>query len=211
MSQNLETNKIFAAILVAAITAMLAGFVAHKLVHPHELHEDAVAIDGGAVASSGFAKPQTPEPIMAMLATADIARGEKLSKACAACHSFDNGGVNKVGPNLWNIVNRPIGEQEGFAYSAACVATPGDWDYDSLNKFLWKPKSFIEGTKMNYLGMKKPGDRAAMIAWLRTLSPSPAALPTTSQILEEAAELAPPAVEDAVEGAVDAMKDAVGH
>lgn len=83
----------------------------------------------------------------------------------------------------------------------------GAWDYDSLNKFLWKPKKFVVGTKMNYLGIKKPADRAAMVAWLRTLSPSPVALPSGGQIAAEAAELAP-VVEEAVSGAVDAVIDA---
>lgn len=209
MSSNLESNKIFAAVLVAGITAMLAGFVAHKLVHPHDLHEDAVAIDGGAVAAAGPAKAAMPDPIMHLIASADIARGEKLSKACAACHSFDNGGVNKVGPNLWNIVNAKKGAHGGFAYSDALMEKGGTWNYDSLNKFLWKPKAYIAGTKMNYLGIKKPADRAAMIAWLRTLAPSPAGLPSAGQIAAEAAELAPPVAQDAVEGAVEKAVEGV--
>lgn len=191
MSKDLENNKIFAAILIAGITAMLSGFIAHKLVHPEKLSEDAVAIEGGAVVASASAKPTGPEPIMHLLATADVARGEKLSKACAACHSFDNGGVNKVGPNLWATVDAKKGHVDGFAYSSALLEKGGVWNYDSLNKFLWKPKSYISGTKMNYLGLKKPADRAAMIAWLRTLDGSPAPLPSAAMIAAEKAELAP--------------------
>jgi len=123
-----------------------------------------------------------------------------------------------AGITLWGVVNANKGVHAGYAYSDALMAKGGSWNYDSLNKFLWKPKKYIEGTKMNYLGLKKPADRAAMIAWMRTLAPSPAALPSAGQIAAEAAELAPPvaeeAVEDAVEKAVEGVKDAAhggGH
>jgi len=190
---EMEKNKIFAAILVAGITAMLAGFVADKLSHPKKLKENAFKIEGVEEAgATGVKKEKLPEPILAMLATADIERGKKLSKACAACHSFDKGGNNGVGPNLWGVVNANKQSVSGFAYSGALNANgQNKWTYESLNKFLWKPKKYAPGTKMNYLGLKKPADRAAMIAWLRTLSASPAALPSATRIAAEEAELAP--------------------
>ncbi len=191
-NSSFEMNKIFAAILVAGITAMLAGFIADKLVHPKELKEDAVAIDGADAGHGGGAVVEAmPEPIMGLIATADIARGEKLSKACAACHSFDNGGPNKVGPNLWGVVGAPKGAHGGFEYSSAMAGHGGAWGYLELNKFLWKPKKYISGTKMNYNGIKSPEDRAAMIAWLRTLGSSDP-LPNEAEIAAEIAELAPP-------------------
>ncbi|MCB1563184.1 MAG: cytochrome c family protein [Alphaproteobacteria bacterium] len=189
---NLEFNKIFAAILVAGIVAMLGGFVAELLVHPHALEKPAVFIESAEAGTAGGApKVVLPDPILPLIADADIARGEKLSKACAACHSFDNGGANKVGPNLWGVVGRPKGAHSGFAYSDGMHAKGGDWGYEDLNQFLWKPKKFIDGTKMNYVGLKKPEDRAALIAWLRTLSSSPKALPSAAEIAKEAADLAP--------------------
>lgn len=188
----LDFEKIFPAFLVAGIIAMLSGFVADLVVHPHAIKEHAVAIDDDFVADAGSAGPALPEPIMALLAEADIARGERLSRACAACHSFDQGGVNKVGPNLWNVVNGPKAHISGFAYSSALVEKGGNWNYDSLNQFLWRPKSYIAGTKMVYAGLRSPEDRAAMIAWLRTLSSSPAALPNAAQIEAEQAAFAPP-------------------
>ena len=199
---SFEFNKVFAAILVAGITAMLGGFIAHTLVHPHELEKDAVEIDGGAVASAGAAAEAKPDPIMHLIATADIAKGEKLSKACAACHSFDNGGPNKVGPNLYGVVGAAKGHLSSFQYSDALLSTGGGWGYESLNEFLWKPKVYAPGTKMNYLGLKKPGDRAAMIAWLRTQGSGSFALPNDAEIAAEAAELAPP-----VAGAVEAVAE----
>jgi cytochrome c len=182
---------------------MLAGFVAEVLVHPHELEEDAVSIDGGAVETAAIAGPTGPEPILHLIAGADVARGEKLSKACAACHSFDQGGPNKVGPNLWGIVNAAKAHLDSFAYSEAMETFGGSWNYASLNKFLYKPKDYIPGTKMNYVGIKKPEDRAAMVAWLRTLAGSPAALPSEGDIAAEKAELAPEVEAEAVEEAVE--------
>ena len=194
---SFEFNKVFAAILVAGITAMLSGFIADKLIHPKELKEDAVAIEGGAVAGGGPKVEKKAEPIAHLIATADVARGEKLSKACAACHSFDNGGPSKVGPNLWNSFGGPKAAKGGFTYSSSLAGMDGAWGYVEMNQFLWKPKKYVPGTKMNYNGIKKPEDRAAMIAWLRTLSSSPEPLPNAAEIAEEAALLAPAPVEDA--------------
>lgn len=170
MSSNLENNKIFAAVLVAGITAMLAGFIAEQVTHQDKLENDAYPIEAVETAAGGEVVEETgPEPIDEFLATADIAKGESLSKACAACHSFDNGGPNKIGPNLWHVVGGPKAHMKDFAYSSALEEMGGTWDYESLNAFLWKPKKFVPGTKMNYIGLKKPEDRAAVIKWLDSL------------------------------------------
>ncbi len=195
---SFEFNKIFAAVLVAGITAMLAGFVANKIIHPHELEEDVVFVEGAEIVG-GTIKEAVAEPILHLIATADVAKGQKLSKACAACHSFDKGGPNKVGPGLWNVVGADKGTHAGFSYSDAMGEMAGDWNYLSLNKFLWKPKKYMPGTKMNYIGLRKPDDRAAMVAWLRTLADSPAPLPSDADIEAEKAELAPPEEESAEE------------
>lgn len=182
-------EKFFASLLVAGIIAMLAGFVSEQMVHPHEIGDDAVFIAGEAVAASGPAKKAGPEAILALIAQADVARGEKLSKACAACHAFDKGGANKVGPALWGVVGRSKGSAAGFGYSAGLSEKGGAWDYEALNHFLYKPKDYISGTKMSYAGLKKTEDRAALIAWLRTLSDSPAALPDAARIAAEQAAI----------------------
>lgn len=205
---SFEMNKVFAAVLVAGITAMFAGFIADKIVHPHMLETDAVAIEGGPVAGGGARVEKKAEPILHLIATADVARGEKLSKACAACHSFDNGGPNKVGPNLWNVMGGPMAHLGNYEYSSALANFDGVWGYVEMNQFLWKPKKYIPGTKMNYNGIKKPADRAAMIAWLRTLSPSPEPMPNAREIADELALLAPP-IEDAAEAVEGAIEDVI--
>lgn len=184
---------------------MLLNFVADKIIVSEDLKKDVVAIDGAATGGHGTAKPakpKLPEPIMALLATADIAKGAKISKACAACHSFKKGGPVKQGPNLWNITGANKGGKSGFSYSKGMTEAGGTWNYDSLNKFLTKPKKFIAGTKMNFPGLKKPKDRAALVAWLRTQADAPLALPDDAEIAAEQLAFAPPAEEETIEEAV---------
>ena len=189
---SFEFNKIFAAVLVAGIVAMLAGFISKKAVHPEMLEKDVVTIEGSDVSHGGASnKPKLPDPITHLLAEASIEKGAKLTKACAACHSFEKGGPVKQGPNMWNTVNSDIGKKAGFEYSDTFANATGQWDYASLNQFLAKPKAYMPGTKMNFVGLKKPQDRADVIAFLRTLADSPAALPTEAQIAAEKALLAP--------------------
>ncbi|MGH1456108.1 MAG: c-type cytochrome [Alphaproteobacteria bacterium] len=196
-----ESNKIFAAVLCALITVMLSSFIANQIIKPEALEKDAVEIEGASASghSAVDAGPKLPDPIMALLAEADTEKGAKISKACAACHSFEKGGPVKQGPNLWGIVGKAKGSIAGFAYSDDLIAKGGEWDYDSLNHFLEKPKRYISGTKMNFAGLKKAKDRAALIGWLREQADSQAALPTDAEIAAEQAAFAPPEPEEAPE------------
>lgn len=214
---NLEFNKVFASLLIAGIIAMLCGFIAKQIVHPEGLEKNAVMIAVAEAADGGAAKAAGPEPVLALIGTADLARGQQVAKACAACHNFDKGGKNGVGPQLWGIVGRKKDSVEGFAYSGELekVGSP-NWTYAELNKFLWKPKAYAAGTKMNYPGIKKPEDRAAVIAYLHSLDDKPTPMPTDAEIAGEVAELAPQVESEqkAAEGgektekAADATKDA---
>lgn len=206
---GMEFNKIFAAVLVAGIVAMFSGFIAKQLTAPHHLEEDAFPIEGVETVGGGAKVEKMAEPILAMLATADIERGQKISKACAACHSFDNGGSNGVGPNLYNVVGAKKQAHAGFTYSGVLNAQGvNEWNYLALNKFLWKPKNYAPGTKMNYVGIAKPEDRAALIAWLRTLSTSPKPLPNATEIAAEQSELALPEEQaQKVDAALDTIKE----
>ena len=128
-------------------------------------------------------------------ADGDAAAGEKIFKKCQACHTAEDGGANKVGPNLWNIVNRPVASHEGFKYSGAMTefAAGGTvWDYDHLDHFIKKPKDLVPGTAMGFAGLSKIQDRADLIAYLRTMSNDPAPLPDPNAApAAESADAAP--------------------
>jgi cytochrome c len=179
---SLEFNKVAAAGLSALVFAMLVGFVGDLIfdVEAPERPGFEVAVEEGAPAEGGGeAAAATVEPIAVRLASANAEKGQSLAKACTACHVLDSSDTNKVGPGLWNIVNRKPGTHGGFSYSAPMVAfgEANVWDYDHLDAFLTNPKGTVAGTKMAYAGMKKPQDRADLIAYLRSLSDSPAPLP----------------------------------
>ncbi|MGK9235518.1 cytochrome c family protein [Inquilinus limosus] len=182
----MEFNKIFAAVLLAGIIGMATGIVADILVSPEPLKENAFKVDTSAVAPSapaeggGSTAPAIP-PIAPLLASADPAKGQQLSKACTACHTFEKGGPNKVGPNQWNLVGSPMGHKEDFNYSSAIKKKHEEgahWTYEELNEFLAAPKTHLPGTTMTYAGMKSEKDRADLIAWLRTNADNPQPLPS---------------------------------
>ncbi len=179
---GLELNKIAAAVLLAGIIAMVSGYVTKGLYHP-VTHGDerGYSIEVAVVSDAIAADDTKAEDIMALIAKNDVATGEKEAKKCAACHSFDKGGKNKVGPNLWNVVGRTLGGHEGFTYSDAMKKKGGVWDYAALDAFLVKPAAYVPGTKMSFAGIRQADKRAAVIAYLRSLSDSPAALPAAAQ------------------------------
>lgn len=190
------------AVVSASSIAWLSGFASSQFVKPVDLAQDAVKIevadtaapaapvgaDVAAPPSSAVAAPATVVSVLEMVASADVARGKTLAKACTACHNFDKGGKNGVGPNQWDLVGRKKDAVEGFKYSGKLVAQGGDtWTYGELNKFLTNPKAYAPGTKMAYAGIKKPEDRAAVLAYLRTLSDAPKPVPSAAEIADEKA------------------------
>ena len=178
---SFEFNKVFMAILGTVFIVMSLNFISEGLFHNHVPEQQGYAVEV-AEASTGEEEEDTGpafEPISALLASADIGEGEKIFKKCASCHTNVEGGANKVGPALWGIVERPIASADGFSYSGALKAygEGKNWTYESLNGFLWKPKTYVKGTSMGFGGIKKVEDRAAMVAYLRSLAGTPAALP----------------------------------
>jgi len=176
---SLEFNKAFAAVLTAGIAFMGAGVIGNQLVKPHRLHEPAITMGAVAPAAAPAAAPVELPAIGPLLAAANADNGRAIAgRVCAACHTFTEGGRAGVGPNLYGIVGNHHAHMEGFNYSAAMKAKVGDtWDYDALNHFIAGPARAVPGTRMAYGGMSNAGQRADVIAFLRSLSANPAPLP----------------------------------
>lgn len=199
-----ELNKVAAAILLAGVTALSISMVTEAFYDPKPHGDEEVKrgyqIEVAEVANAGGALVEDkPIDIALFFAEADIAKGEKSTKACLACHGFDEGGANKVGPNLYNIVGADIARSTDYSYSNAMASFEGNWDYQALSQFLEKPKKYMKGTKMAYAGMKKPQDRANILLYLRSLSASPLPLPEPP-VIEEVVEEIVEGVEAVIEG-----------
>jgi len=186
---SFELNKVLGAILGTCLIMLALNIGAGAIFAPEKPAKPGYAI---AVKTEGAEKPaaKAPEqPIEALLASASVERGQQVAKQCQACHTFEKGGPNRVGPNLWNIVGSDRGEGRGFNFSAAMKAKGGKWTYDELNKFLTNPREYISGTAMTFAGLSRETLRADVIAYLRTLSDNPQPLPKAA----EAAPAAPAA------------------
>src|ERR1700722_10888146 len=167
-----EFNKLLAAILLATLIAMLAGFTARKIVAPTMPEKNAYVVEGvgEAPAAGAAAAPTGPAPIEPLLAKADVDAGAKTARVCGTCHSFGKGETAKIGPNLFGIVGSKHAHMDGFDYSDAMKALHGDtWTVAELNEFIYSPRTAVPGTKMTFAGLKKDQERANVIAWLETL------------------------------------------
>lgn len=180
---SLEINKIIGAILLAGLVAHVTGTLSQFLVKPHHFEAEAAIPAGAEGGGAQPAKPAPIPPVSPLMANADPAQGQTIAKKCATCHSFEQGGPAKVGPNLWGILGNHHAHMEGFAYSPAMAALKDKiWDYEALNEFLVNPKADIPGTKMGFAGLKKPEERADVIAYLRSLADTPLPLPDQAAI-----------------------------
>ena len=127
--------------------------------------------------ATGTGGPSGEGTVAALLAAADAGDGKKVFKKCKACHTADKGGAHKVGPNLWDVVGRAKAGAAGYRFSGVLAGLGGAWTFADLDAFLAKPRAFAPGTKMTFNGVGKAADRAAVIAYLRSLSDSPKPLP----------------------------------
>ncbi|QDG91882.1 cytochrome c family protein [Rhizobium sp. NIBRBAC000502774] len=179
---NSYVNMGVGALLGTVFVLMSVSIASEGIFHAPTPEKEGYAIVAEASGGEAAAEPAAAAtPIAKLLASADAAKGEAVFKKCTSCHTGESGGANKVGPNLFDIVNRPIASHAGFSYSAAMkdFSKGGSvhWDYDHLSYFIEAPKKHVPGTAMGFAGVKKETERADLIAYLRTLSANPAPLP----------------------------------
>ncbi len=199
---SFELNKIAMALLLTVLVLMgLNGLTDAIFEEDHGPSAFPIEVEVAEATTVEEAVVEVEKPALAeLLALATVEKGAKVFKKCKICHSSDNGGKNMIGPNLWNIVGRAKGTMDGYSYSDAMKATGGDWTYEDLDAFLAKPDEFMAKTKMKFAGLKKAGDRAAVITLLRSFSDAPLDIPAVvtpeveapdAEIQEEVAEEVP--------------------
>ena len=177
--EDLEMNKISASILLAGVIAMLSAFATNVMYDPnspYKEHKRGYKIDviETTVATN---KEEEKLDLITLLASADMTKGQKIAKKCVACHSFDKGGANKVGPALWGLVDRPIASLANYTYSDALKTINKDWTYEELFHFIKAPKKYAKGTKMSFAGIKKDKQLADLLLYLGAQSDNPVAIP----------------------------------
>ena len=182
-----EWNKVAGGVLAAGLTVALlkvvgaAPFETEAPAKPG--YQVAVTEEAPAGAATQAATPNAgPDPSIAdLLKSANAEEGAKVAKRCTSCHDLSKGGQNRVGPEMWNMIDSaPATHAAGFAYSDA-MKKKGEsgtkWGYQELYQYLKDPKAYVPGNKMAFAGIPKPQERADLIAYLRTLSDNPPPLP----------------------------------
>ena len=177
---SFELIKIIAAVLLVALLIIGLGKLSNIIFYVKKPKTPGYVVEVEQVANTSASVVEVAEKkvdITALMAMGDINSGEKIFKKCASCHSIIKGGKNKIGPALYNVVGRKVGEVANYKYSKALVAYDKEWNFEELNGFLIKPTKWIKGTKMAYAGLRKEKDRASVIKYLNQNSDNPLTLP----------------------------------
>jgi cytochrome c len=177
---SFELNKIIAAVLMVALLVIGLDKITDSAFHVEKPKNPGYQVEVESQLASGTSEAADVVEtinIAAIMALGDVTSGEKIFKKCAACHSINKGGKNKIGPALYNVVGRAVGGVDDYKYSKALASYGKEWTFEELNGFLKKPASYLKGTKMSYAGLRKEKDRASIIKYLNQNSDSPIQLP----------------------------------
>jgi cytochrome c len=174
---SFELNKILGAVLGTCLILLALSIGAGALFAPEKPAKPGYIVAVKTEESGKAAAPEQVTPLPTRLAKASVEKGQSIAKQCQACHTFEKGGPNRVGPNLWNVVGEARGEGRGFNFSAAMKAKGGKWTFEELDKFIADPRGYIPGTAMTFAGIKNDQQRADVIDYLHTMSDNPLPLP----------------------------------
>lgn len=186
---ELGFNKLAAAVLATALGFMGIKEISHLAMHVDAPDIPAYALEIPEIPTGAEEEIELPFPSEAFVMAMDETRGERVFKKCQSCHNAEKGGANGTGPNLWNVVGAPAAKHAGFGYSNALATAGVEWTYASLDGFLTKPSNYVSGTNMNFIGLKKEEDRAAVIEYLRVHADAPVARPEPAPVPLELMEI----------------------
>ncbi len=159
-----DNNTIAGWVLFAGICVLFPTIIAGEYFAGERPEKMGYPIAG--VQSEGAAAAPAATPIAVLLAKGDATKGAQVFAKCTACHNAAAGGAAGIGPNLYNVVGRPIAATAGFSYSDAMKGIKGNWDFDHLNNWLTAPGAMAPGTKMTFAGIENEQDRANVILYL---------------------------------------------
>jgi cytochrome c len=186
---SFELNKVLGAILGTCLVLVALNIAAGAVFAPSKPAKPGYEIKVPEHPSAQPKQPAQPEQTLADLVDkADPKKGENAAKKCEACHTFEKGGPNRVGPNLWGVVGRPRASHPGFNYSAAMKKEGGTWTPEHIFEFIRAPQKVIPGTAMTFAGISKASERADVVAYLNTLSDNPKPLKAEVQSAPKNAE-----------------------
>jgi cytochrome c len=180
---SFELNKVMGAILGTCLIILALNIGAGAIFAPEKPAKPgyAIAVKEHTEGEPAGAAKEAEAPMETMMASASVERGAATAKQCQACHTFEKGGPNRVGPNLWGVVGRPRASEPGFNYSAAMKAKGGTWTFGEIYAFLAKPRGYIPGTNMTFAGLSRGQQRADVIDFLNKQSDKPMPMPKAAE------------------------------